>query len=181
MNIGSPFVTDAQAPNLTEPGQSALDDPAVPSHAGLWLDANPGNAAGDAARAQRLPTARVVVPLVGMHRGGSAASSSTRLADARDCTTQVLEHYAAVEVGPRQADRQRNARAIDDQMPFGAGFAAVGRVGAGRHAPLFAGIRAASTLARLQSICPASPSRSRGVWCSTSHTPASCQPRSRRQ
>src|SRR5262245_36320359 len=54
-------------------------------------------------------------------------------------------------------------------------FAPVGRVGAGFGAPPLAGTRAASALARLQSIFPASVSRCGNSRCRASHTPARCQ------
>src|SRR5262245_3593479 len=54
-------------------------------------------------------------------------------------------------------------------------FAPVGRVGAGFGAPPLAGTRAASALARLQSIFSASVSRCGNSRCRASHTPARCQ------
>jgi hypothetical protein len=70
----------------------------------------------------------------------------------------VIEHAAVVDVRGCEADGQRDAAMIHDQVPFAAGFAAVGGVGTRVLAPLLAGTRAASTLVRLQSIWPAAPS-----------------------
>jgi hypothetical protein len=66
-------------------------------------------------------------------------------------------------------------------MALAARFATIRRIRPGFLAPLLAGAKALSTLARLQSILSASPKRSNSAWCRRVHTPAFCQSRRRRQ
>src|SRR5688572_11067416 len=75
MDILAPFIPDRQPPIAVEPGQGALDHPAIPAQplAGfpsLARDPNPDVAAG-----QRRPAARDVVGLVGVQRGGPFAGA----------------------------------------------------------------------------------------------------------
>jgi hypothetical protein len=86
-----------------------------------------------------------------------------------------------VGVGGREADGQRDAVPIDNQVVFGAGLATVGRVGTGGCAPLLARTLRLSALARDQSTVASSPSRFSSMVCSFSQTPAACQSRRRRQ
>lgn len=118
MDIGPSLVTDAQSPELSQPSQGALHYPAVPTESGLWLDADPGNAAGDAAGLQGQPTARVVVPLVGRDLRWPLAALTARRLDGRHGIKQRLEHDAVIDVGTRQADRQWNAIPVHDQVAF---------------------------------------------------------------
>jgi hypothetical protein len=66
-------------------------------------------------------------------------------------------------------------------MALAARFAAIRRIRPGLRAPLLAGAKALSTLARRQSILSASPKRSKTDWCKRAQTPACCQSRKRRQ
>jgi hypothetical protein len=90
-----------------------------------------------------------------------------------------------VAVSAGQERGERDAAPVDHNMALRAGhplgLAAIRRVGADGFAPLLAGMLAESRLARLQSMRSASPNRSRSSRWSRSHTPASCQSRSRRQ
>jgi len=163
MDIRAAFIPDTEATELTQPGERAFDDPAVAAQPILRLNADPGDATGDVAAAQGRAVGRRGVALVGMQFGGPLAPLPTWRLDGGDGIQHRLQHRAVADVGRRQPDRQRDPQAIHNQVAFGAGFPAIGGVGSGRFAPLLAGMRAVSTLARLQSICPASPSRSRSL------------------
>lgn len=63
----------------------------------------------------------------------------------------VLEDHRVVPVGSGHTDRQVNAIAVDDQMPLGAEFAAIGRVRPGVRSPRGEATLAASRLTRLRS------------------------------
>jgi hypothetical protein len=57
------------AAKLVEPGEGALDYPAMPPQARTRLDATAGDARLDVSSGQRLPAMPVGVPLVGMQFG----------------------------------------------------------------------------------------------------------------
>jgi hypothetical protein len=84
-------------------------------------------------------------------------------------------------VGAGQQESERDAAPVCDEVPLGASLSAVRRVWPGSGAPLLAAMDALSTQARLQSIRSAWRKRRSNSRCSRSHTPASCQSRSRRQ
>jgi len=92
---------------------------------------------------------------------------------------QQLGDVVAMPTG--EADRQRDATGVDEQMVLGARASAVNRGWPGQEPPKRARIWLASTAARDQSIFPAAFSFTSSFWCSASHTPAFCQVRSRRQ
>jgi len=181
MDVHSPLGADRQAPIAVQPRQRPLDHPPVPSEALAGLDPLARDPDLDMAPVQEAPAAGDIIGLVGMQLGRAFAALPGWLPDAGHGVDQVLEDHAVVAVRAGQQRGQRNPAAFPDQMMFRAWFAAIGRVRSGLIAPLFAGTLALSRLARLQSMRPASPSRSRRVWWRRSQTPASCQSRSRRQ
>ena len=118
------------------------------------------------------------------HSGGALAWSARptmRSDDRRDGIDQWETLRHVVGMGRRAPDRQRDAGAVDNQVVRGAGFAAVGRNGAGLLALLLARTLRLSTLARDQSMAVSSPSHVSSVVGNRVQTPASCQSRSRRQ
>src|SRR5918998_4590552 len=84
MDVGPAFVADSQAAIAIEPGEGALDDPAVPSQTLARVDALAGDAHPDVPSSQRCPAARIVVALVGMELGGALTAPSIRLLDGRN-------------------------------------------------------------------------------------------------
>lgn len=163
MDIRPPFVADGQPAVLAEPGQGALDDPAVPAQLLTGVNAFASDADPDVALGQGATTARDVVGLVGMQLVWPLAAMPVGLRDGRHGIEHGLEDDRFVAVGPRQEFGQRDAAALGQDVPFGAGFAAIRGIGSDRIAPLLAGMLAQSRLARDQSIWPASPRRSRST------------------
>ena len=94
---------------------------------------------------------------------------------------QVLEGPAVMRVGAAQQEGERGAASVGDEVPLGARLTAVRRVRPGSGPPFLAAMDALSTQARVQSIRSAWRRRRSNSRCSRSHTPASCQSRSRRQ
>lgn len=84
-------------------------------------------------------------------------------------------------VGARDAEDQRDALAVRDDVALAAELASVRRVGPGVLAPLGLATLAASRLARLKSSLPAPRNLSSNNRCRRCHTPAACQSRRRRQ
>ena len=181
MNIGPALIAHPQPAILAQPGQRALHHPAMAAQALTGLDAFAGDADADVAARERLATAGDVVGLVGVSFVGPFAAMPSRLFDRGHGIEQRFEDDRLVAIGPGQQFGQRQPTAIGQNVPFGARFGAIGRIGTNEVAPLLAGMLAQSRQARLQSMRPASPRRSSSVRCSASQTPACCQSRRRRQ
>ena len=163
MDIGTALVADGQATEAVQPGERALDHPAMLSQSFAGVDAFARYTAGDVSTPQGLPTPGNVVGLIGVQLLGPLAPSPVRLLNGRDGIQQIREDDRVVAVGATEDCGQRHPAAIGQDVPFGAGFATIGGVGTNVVAPLLAGMLAESTAARLQSICPASPRRSTSV------------------
>src|SRR5215212_2387809 len=86
-----------------------------------------------------------------------------------------------MDVGSGVDHREWDAFSVDHNVALRALFALICRILAGLLAPPGAGTLAESKDALSQSISSALPSRSNKVWCSSSHTPASCHSFRRRQ
>lgn len=183
MQVGVPFVAHQEAAVAVQPGEGALDHPAVAPQLLAGLDAPAGDARGDMAAAQQAAVLCGIVALVSVQFARSAAGptpASTRWPQGRERIDEALQDGALVDVGGGDEQRQWGAAPFGYQMVLAARPAPIGRIRPRRSAPLFAGTREASALARLQSIFPASArSCSRTRW-SRSQTPACCQSRSRR-
>ena len=84
-------------------------------------------------------------------------------------------------LAPVRSAASGSPAALDHNMALRARFAAIRGVRADGLAPLLAGMLAESRRGPAPVDRSASPRRSSSTWCSRSHTPASCQSRSRRQ
>jgi hypothetical protein len=161
VHVGQAFIADRETPEAVEPGKGALDHPAIAPERLAGLDPPASDAAADATAAQVVPTAWEIVALVGMQLGRPLTWSATWSFDRLDRFNQVFEDDRVVDIGRGEPDREWDALAVDQEVPFRPRFAAVRRIGADRlvrTAPLFAGILEASRLARDQSIVSAAPS-----------------------
>jgi hypothetical protein len=181
VDVGAALVTDGQAAVLAHPGQGALHDPAMPPQARAALHAFARDAPRNAAPAQGAPTARRVVRLVRVQLVRALARPTAWPLDRPDAVDQRRKDVAIGTGGGREQDREREALPVDHHMALAARFAAIRRMRPGFVAPLLAGAKALSTLARLQSLWSAAPKRSSSAWCRCSHPPACCQSRRPRQ
>lgn len=180
-NVGAALVADGEAAEAGEPGQGSLDHPAVPAEALAAVLTAPGDAWHDLALAAGLAAGGVVVGLVRVELGRSATRPAATLADRLYRVEDRGEQPAVVAVGRAQADSERDAVRVDQEVTLAARAAAVGRVRAGLGTPLLAATAALSKAQRDQSMAFARPSRSSRIRCSLAQTPALCQSRSRRQ
>jgi hypothetical protein len=180
-DVDASLVADGQPAEAAEPGQGAFDDPAIPSQTLAALNAAPGDAIADPSLAQGTPAARQVIRFVGMELVRTLAGPTPALAHRRHGVDQLLKDAAVVDICRGNPQGERDAIGVGDDVALGPGSAAVGRIGAGLLAPLFAGTDALSTQARLHSMACAPPKRSSKTRCSLFQTPAACQSRSRRQ
>ena len=160
--MSASLVADRQPAEAVEPGQGALDHPAVAPQPLAGVDRPCGRSATlmcapaqrpAAAGDSRTPCRRAAWP--------GACAAGRRALDRRDGVEQLLEDDRC-RGGWRRSGRTASGmpRAVDHDMALRARFAAIRRVRAGRGAPLLAGTLALSRQARLQSIWSASPSRS---------------------
>src|SRR5690242_2432838 len=99
MNIGPALVAHPQAAKGSEPGQGALDDPAVAPQAVAALDALAGDAHLDVALGQGGTTPRRVVALVGVPLVGTLTPPPVGLADGRDRIEQLLKDHGVMAMG----------------------------------------------------------------------------------
>lgn len=181
MSLGAAFEADAQLAEGCQPGVRSLHHPAMAPQPVVALDAPAGDAALDTSSPEMFPTAREVVALVGMQLVGPTARSAALAGDLGHGIHEFLEHHRVMPVGTRDAEHQRDALPVRDEMALAAELASVGRVGPRVRAPRGLDTLAPSRLTRLKSSRPAprnSVSNSRCNWC---HTPAACHSRSLRQ
>ena len=187
MEIVPSLEADQQASVAVQPGEVALDDPAVTAEPGLGVDTLAGDPWGDATPSEGGAPLAGIVGLVGVELVGAAPWPTPRALDRRDRVDHVEEDGALVDVRRRLKADERDPLPVTREVVLRPWFAAVGGVrphGLGRRPPFstpLAGIVVLSTLTRLQSIRSASPRRSSSARCSAYQTPASCQSRSRRQ
>ena len=180
-DVEPPLVAGGKPAEAGEPGERALDHPAVPARPLRVLDTAAGSAGRNAPAPCGPAAVVVVIPFVGVQLARSLPRSTGALADGRHSVEQRLEEAAVVDVRGAEQERERGAARVDQDVALGAGLAAVGRVRADALAPFFAGKDALSSEHRPQSIAFARPSRSSSTRWSRSKTFAACQSRSLRQ
>src|SRR5215210_2457419 len=181
MDVVSPLVTNSEPAVFGDPSQRPLHDPSVPSQLLGALHTLPGYAALDASFSQSSRTLFVVVGFVGVKLLGSLPRPAARTLDRPDAVYEVLEDHRIVYVRGGEAHCERDARSLDHKVALRARLSLIRRIRAGSRSPLLAGMLAESKEARSQSICSASPRRSKRTRCSFTHTPASCHSLRRRQ
>lgn len=181
MDVGSPLIAHLQPPEPAQPGQRALDHPAIAAQVLTGLDALARQTRHDASAATSSATLGIVIPLIGMQLLGSLAWASASAPNRRDRIQRGFEHLAVIDIGCRDDHGQGEAASLDHKMALRSRFAPIRWIRPGLFAPPGAGTLAESSEARDQSNRPASLSRWSKVWCSRSQTPACCQSRSRRQ
>jgi hypothetical protein len=138
VDVGAAVVADEQALEVVEPGEAALDDPAVA--------AEPGAVSGLAARDHRfdpsLPELAavlvVVVAAVGNQLVRAAAWPTAAAAHRRHPLQQRQQLRDVVAVATAQRPGERDAIWVDEQLVLRAAAAAVDRARTGRAAPFFA-------------------------------------------
>ncbi len=127
MDVAASLVAGAESFEGVQPGEAALDDPALSAEAGAVGDAAAGDPRCDAAGAQHPPVLVVVVAAVGEQLPWSPAGASAPSPDRRHGLDQRNQLGDVVAVAAGQGDRQRNAAGVADQMVLGTGPATVDR------------------------------------------------------
>jgi len=181
MDVGTPFIPDAQAPELMQPGKGPFDHPAEDAQSAPVGRAPLSQDRDDAPRPQGLPVSGRIVGTVALDTRGSLPRATDLPADRGDRLDQREELRHVVAIGLRDDGRQRNAVAIGDQVVLAPQLPSIRWRRASFFPPRCARIEVESTRARDQSSRSAAWSRSSSTRWSRCQTPARCQSRRRRQ
>ena len=161
VDVCASLVADGQSTESVEPGVGAFHDPTVTTEFLAALDAPTRDARDDPPRPALLAAGSGIVGLVSVQLVRTASRSSAPTAPhRRDGVEGGRHHDGVVPVGPAQAEAERRAARVGDEMALRARLAPVRRVRAGGSPPFLAGTDALSRQARLQSISPAACRRS---------------------
>ncbi len=188
VDVGVPLVSDFEPLVAVEPALRLLHSPAMPTETLTAFHSAPGNAGDDVSLLQRHSAAGKVVALVSVHllRPEPRLASPAR-AHLGHSIDDCFEHFAVMDVCSRKHHAERRSSAVYDDMALASKLTAVGgaRSDSFLSAPFLLASGAAtddeSIEARLHSIRRAASSLSSITACSSCHTPASCQSRSRLQ
>jgi len=138
VDVCAAVVADEQPFELVEPGEGALDDPAVAPDAGAVFGLATGDLGGDPALAQLTPLRLVVVGTV----GGEPIWSSTRPTDATAHRRNAIEERDqlrdVVSVAARERPGERDPRRVDEEVVLGAVSGSINWARTRRGAPFFA-------------------------------------------
>jgi hypothetical protein len=181
VDVGAAVVADEQSFELVQPGEGALDDPAVAAEPGAVFGVAACDLGFDATLAELAAPARVVVGAVAGDTVGAPARPTDLATHGRHTVDERDQLRAVVAVAARERPRERDAAALDEEVMLGAVSGSINRARARRGAPLFACTWLASTTARVHSISPAARNRASSSSCRRSQTPAFCHSSRRRQ
>src|SRR3954447_26537708 len=120
-----------------EPGEGALDDPAVAAEAGTVFGLAARDHRFDPALPDQPPILVVVVAAVSDQAVGPAARPPNRAADCGHPVQQGYQLGDVVAVAAGKRERERDPSRVDEEMVLGAGTASVDWARARSGAPLF--------------------------------------------
>ena len=181
VEVGPAFPTSPESLVGVQPGEAALHHPAMPAQPGTMGDASTGDARSDPAGAQQPPVLVVIIATVREQFPRLAAGPTTQPADRRNRVDQGQQLGDVVAVAAGEADLQRDAVRLNDQVVLGTGSAAIDGAGPDMVPPLRARTCEPSTAHRSRSSAPAARSSPNNISCTAGHTPASVQSLMRRQ
>jgi hypothetical protein len=138
VDVGAAVVADEQPFELVQPGEGALDHPAVAAETGAMLCLAPGDLWPDPASSELAPLWPMVVGAI----GGDSIGPSTRPADlaahGRHTLDQRHELGYVVAVAARERPGERDPGRVDEEVMLGAQSGSINRARARRAAPFFA-------------------------------------------
>jgi hypothetical protein len=129
---------DEEAAALVEPGEGALDDPAVVAEPGAMLGLAPGDHRFDAALPDEAAVLVVVVAAVGEQRLGPSPGPADSAADGRHPVEQFEQLGDVVAVASGKRPGKRDAASVYEEVVLAASPAAVNGAGTRFRAPFFA-------------------------------------------
>jgi len=181
VDVAAAVGANQEAAAVVEPGEGALDDPAVSADAGAVLGLAAGDHGFDAAAPDEAAVLVVVEAAVSDQRPWSAAWAADAAADRRHPVEQLEQLGDVVAVAAGERPGEWDAAAVHEQVVLAACAASIDRAGTRFPAPLFCLQVIESTIARSHSSWSAACSSASNSPCSRSHTLACCQARSLRQ
>lgn len=116
MDVGSPLPANPQPAMLMKPAERALDDPTLASESGAVLGLLAGDQRPDAPLPHEPAVVVVVVAAIAHNRVGATTRPAHPAADAGDGVEQRDELGDVVAVAARQADRERDAARIGQEV-----------------------------------------------------------------
>jgi len=181
VNVGPLFVAYAQPTELVQPAYGPLDDPSMHPEPASMLAVATGNPRFDAYVAQRVTVGLRIVRTIGVKLIESKSRLTWFAPNRWHFINQwkKLRHIVSIGFGKKRHDGY--AIGVCQQMMLRATFSTVHRAWTGQFAPPKASTVELSTAAREKSIWSALRRWSSSFSRIFSHTPASCQSRSRRQ
>jgi len=138
VDVGAAVVADEESFELVEPGEGALDDPAVAAKPGAVLGLAPGDLRGDAAPAKLAAAVLVVVASVGADAIGSAARPADLAPDRRHPVDKRDQLGAVMAVAAGERPGERDPGRVYKEMVLGAVSGSINRARARLGAPFFA-------------------------------------------
>jgi hypothetical protein len=180
MDIRSFFIANSQTSKLMKPTVRTFHNPPINAQAAAILGISFGEHRFDAASSQSLAMGFGIIRAIALRSLGpsSLAAFAANLRNRIDQRDQ-LRHI--MSVGSRHRRRHGDAVGIGKYVMLRPGFAAIRGIGARLRPPKTARTDVLSTTTRDQSICFASSNLCSNTPRIFSHTPPSCQSRSRRQ
>jgi hypothetical protein len=180
VEAGVAFPADAEPPEVVQPGERALHNPAHAAESGAVLGTAAGDHWFDASEPQLAAVLIVVVAAIGDHPVGALARPAAFARDGADPVDQWEQLRDVIAMATGQRCGQRHAVMVDDQVVLGTSAGAVDWRTAGQWTSAKRADVAGVYDPGRQSSSPRALSRVSISRCSRSHTPAACQSRSRR-
>ncbi len=138
MDFGAAVVADEQPLELVQPGEGALDHPAVAAEAGAVLGLAPRDLRLDAALPELATVTVVVITAVGGHALRAPARPPDRAAYRGHGVEERDQLSDVVAIAARERPGERDPRGVDEEMVLGASPASIHRARARFGPPFFA-------------------------------------------
>ncbi len=181
VNAGQPFTSDSESAKPMQPSDSALHHPAGLAQTATVPGSAPCDLGLDTQSQERRTMWVRIVSTVSLHQLGLSPRSTALASNGRDGSDQGQKLRDVVAIGFGQNGRERNALRVDEEVMFRARTTAIGWVRSSFFPAPRARIEELSATAREKSMRSAWRSFESSTWCRRFHTPARCQPFSRRQ
>ena len=138
MDVVAAVGADEQSASAVEPGEGALNDPAVAAEAGAVVGLASSDDGFDPSLPDEAAVLVVVIAAVGNQRLGASSRSADAAADGRHPVEELHELGDVVAVAAGERPGQRDAAAVYEEVVFAAGSPAIDRAGTRFRAPFFA-------------------------------------------
>jgi hypothetical protein len=138
VDVGAPVVADEQPFELVQPGEGALDHPAVAAETGAMLGLAASDLWLDPASTQLAPLRSMVVGAIGGDPIGPPAWPADLASYGRHTLDQRYELGYVVAVAARERPGERDPGRVDEEVVLRAVSGSINRARARRGAPFFA-------------------------------------------